>query len=272
VKPHGQLLTEDSNQLFLKLAYPSGEDRSYVDYYFEIHQPHGTLPFYINGLPSSNSLLSFNLNNQKWESFNAGAEKQIVHSGAQFLGHTSVLHTGIYPAGMHVFFVKLKPGIASLLFQEEARGFENEQVDLGYLWKHNFLDEQIKECAGFEQRIGIFKNVLMIRNIPSVQMEKIGRLNRMISSFSSLQLKDEKGINPICKANWITYPSARRDFIKYIGHPPKYCQKIARFKNALKEYKRAGFHFYYEDFGYTDFSHFAKESKQLTGLTPSSLL
>jgi hypothetical protein len=268
----GQLLTENSEQDFLSLTYPAGADKKFVEYYFEIRQQPGSGDFHIHGLPSPNALITFNLNDRCWRSVNENTGKNISLQGAQVLGQTSVLHTGIYPAGMHAFFVKLKPGMASLLFRENAPVFENQQIDLEDLWKGTDPEERIAACKTFKDRVAAFQEILLERIVHGHTFGKVEKLNNMMGAFSSLRLKEEKNIETICKTHWITYSSARRDFHRYIGYTPKYCQKVLRLKEALKEYKKSGFGFCYEDFGYTDFSHFAKDSKQLTGSTPSLLL
>lgn len=268
----GQLLTEDTKERFFKIAYPDTPFQEYVDYYFEISASTDAADFYINGLPSSNTLMAFNLNQQCWYSLRDGSRTSIVFNDAHLLGHTSVLHTGVYTSGMHTFFVKLRPGITALLFREQAASFVNANTDLAYLWKKDLPVEQLKEAGSFRERIQLFQNGLLKILVHDHHLLKVQRLHQMIKDFHTLQLKGEKEIEKICKANWVTYSSARRDFLKYIGFTPKYCQRISRLKSALVAYKKHGYHFYYEDFGYTDFSHFAKDARQLTGHAISLLV
>ncbi|MCF6401294.1 helix-turn-helix domain-containing protein [Chitinophaga filiformis] len=268
----GQLLTEDAKDHFFKIAYPAAPFEEYVDYYFEISTHPHAADFYINGLPSSNTLIAFNLNEQSWYSLKDGSETPAVFSHAHLLGHTSVLHTGIYTRGMHTFFVKLRPGIATLLFREEATSFVNTHADLSCLWKKELPLEQLMEAGSFRERILLFQQVLLKRLVNDRHYLKLQRLHQLMKSFHFLQLKGEKEIEKICQANWISYASARRDFLRYIGFTPKYCQRISRLKQALIAYKKHGYHFYCEDFGYTDFSHFAKDSRQITGRPPSLLV
>ncbi|SDF03368.1 DUF6597 domain-containing transcriptional factor [Chitinophaga filiformis] len=268
----GQLLTEDAKEHFFKIAYPYAPFQEYVDYYFEISTSTDAADFYINGLPSSNTLIAFNLNKQSWCSLRDGGDTPTIFSHAHLLGHTSILHTGIYAGGMHTFFVKLKPGIAALLFREEAASFVNTHIDLSCLWKKELSLEQLVEAGSFRERITLFQHVLLKQFVNDRHHIKVQRLHQMMKAFHSLQLKGEKEIEKICQASWVSYASARRDFLKYIGFTPKYCQRISRLKRALKEYKKQGYHFYYEDFGYTDFSHFAKDSRQITGRPPSLLI
>lgn len=268
----GQLLTEDAKESFFKIAYPDAPFQEYVDYYFEIRTNTTAADFYINGLPSANTLIAFNLNQQAWYSLSNNCETPVVFADAHLLGHTSILHTGIYTGGMHTFFVKLKPGIAAQLFREQADSFMNTNIDFTCLWKKTMLVEQLKEVDSFRKRIQLFQQALLKQLINDKHLIKVQRLHQMMRTFPSLQLKGEKEIEKICKANWITYASARRDFLKYIGFTPKYCQRISRLKSALKVYKKQGYHFSYEDFGYTDFSHFAKDARLITGHAPSVLV
>lgn len=268
----GQLLAEDSGEGFLKISYPSALDCALVDYYFEIQQPGKCPDYHVNGLPSANTLIAFNLTSRPWHSVNEKTGKHIILSGSQVMGQSSVLHTGIYPAAMHTFFIKLKPGIASILFRENACNMENQQIELPLLWKGSTLDQQMQDCADFRERVCLVRSELLSRISKDYNYFKVQKLNQMHRTFSSLQLGDGKRIEQICQDHWVSYSSARRYFLEYVGFAPKYCQKITRLKNALKQYQKVGFRFYYEDFGYTDFSHFARDAKQLTARTPSSLI
>jgi AraC-like DNA-binding protein len=268
----GKLLAEDSGEGFLKISYPSALDAALVDYYFEIQQPNPCSDYRVNGLPSANTLIAFNLTSRPWHSANEKTGKLIILSGSQVMGQSSVLHTGVYPAAMHAFFVKLKPGIASILFHENACNMENQQIELPIFWSGSTLGEQMHECATFSERVCLVRSELLNRISRNYDYFKVQKLNEMHRTFSSLQLRGGKTIEHVCKDHWVSYSSARRYFLDYVGFAPKYCQKTTRLKNALKEYQKVGYQFYYEDFGYTDFSHFARDTKQLTGRTPSSLI
>ncbi|TWV96225.1 AraC family transcriptional regulator [Chitinophaga pinensis] len=268
----GQLLTEDAQQHFFKIAYPEGIFRTYVDYYFEIQLAPQATTFYINGLPSVNTLIAFNINCHPWTSVKDGTDTPIIHQQAALLGQISTLYTGAYCGGMHTFFVKLRSGISPLLFREAAGFFENTQAEFSYLWKDNQLEEQIQSACNFETRIQLFQHSLLQRIHDLPHLYKVERLHRIMRSFHTLQFKGEKEIETICKNNWISYSSARRDFLQYVGFTPKYSQQIIRFKNALKAYKKEGYQFYCEDYGYTDFSHFAKDARLITGRPPSALI
>jgi hypothetical protein len=268
----GQLLTEDAKESFFKITYPDAPFQEYVDYYFEIRTSAAAADFYINGLPSANTLMAFNLNQQAWYSLSDNSEVPAIFSDAHLLGHTSILHTGIYTGGMHTFFVKLSPGITAQLFREQADSFVNANIDLACLWKKALPVEQLKEASSFRERIQLFQHALLKQLVNDRHLIKVQRLHQMMRTFHTLQLKGEKEIEKICKANWVTYASARRDFLKYIGFTPKYCQRISRLKSALKAYKKQGYHFYYEDFGYTDFSHFARDTRLITGRAPAVLV
>ena len=56
-----------------------------------------------------------------------------------------------------------------------------------------------------------------------------------------------------------------------LGISPKQCFKALRFKTALKNYRANGSYDLYDELGYTDFSHFVKEAKNLANTTPSEL-
>ncbi|SHF82189.1 hypothetical protein SAMN05443144_113153 [Fodinibius roseus] len=60
-------------------------------------------------------------------------------------------------------------------------------------------------------------------------------------------------------------------FKEITGFSPKFCQKLDKFKQGLRQYKLHGYNFNHWEYGFTDFSHFAKVSKQLTTWPPSDL-
>lgn len=78
-------------------------------------------------------------------------------------------------------------------------------------------------------------------------------------------------ISHLCQEYHITYASLRRYFLEQVGVTPKYCQKVMRFKSALRAYRMAGYDFNHGDFGYADFSHFCKDARNLTGAAPAQL-
>ncbi|MCY1250411.1 hypothetical protein D9M72_640520 [compost metagenome] len=75
----------------------------------------------------------------------------------------------------------------------------------------------------------------------------------------------------ISKQVGVSSATLTRYFNEILGLSPKKCFKILRFKNGLKHYQSFGSNYIYDEIGYTDFSHFVKDSKNLTNRIPSVL-
>ena len=267
----GRILAEETRQDFLTIGYPSPLVRPYVSYYFEVRQAKDAAPFRVNGLPSANSLLMVNLGDASWTSRNEYSGGIVRHAGVQVLGQSSVLHSGLYDAGVQAFFVKLRPGVASVLFREEASSFTNQQADLSCFWRDHYLEERLREAPGFRERVQLIELLLFEKIGHDKHWERVLQLGKICRAFEGVQTRIAKEVGQVVASNWFGQSTARREFLRYVGFSPKYCQRAARFKNALKLYQQHGSRFLAEDYGYTDFSHFVREAKGLTGLGPAPL-
>lgn len=256
----------------LRIAYPSPALCSLIEYYFEIDLSHATAMLSMKGLPAVNTLLAFQLRPAKWTAINDANGEVLLLQRSRFLGHLTHSCSNQYAPGTLMFFIKLKPGGAAKLFRCPPSELENSQLPLPFLFKNTELEEQLANAAGFADRVQhcdqTFQQLLM--QLP-VTDHRFDVVEHCLRKFESLQLKDERGLQHLCDSLHVTYASLRRYFLSTLGVTPKFAQKTIRFKKALQEYRSRGYNFYYEDFGYTDFSHFAKEAKALTGSSPLEL-
>lgn len=251
----------------LGIAYPPPALCSLVEYYFEIDLTHATALQSMKGLPSLNTLLAFQLRPATWTSINdANGEVQQLQR-SQLLGHLTHSCSSIYAPGTLMFFIKLRPGCAPKLFHCPPGELENNQLPLPFLFKNPDLEEQLGTATNFADRVRLCNQTLQ----PPDKDYRFQLVEHCLRRFESLQLKDDKGLQHLCGSLHVTYPSLRRYFLSTVGVTPKFAQKTIRFKKALQEYRLRGYNFYYEDFGYTDFSHFAKDAKALTGSSPLAL-
>ena len=91
---------------------------------------------------------------------------------------------------------------------------------------------------------------------------------KAIDLISSFQIND---VYEIAKHLAVSQPTLNRYFKDTLGVSPKQCLKMLRFKVALKKYRSFGSTYLYEEFGYTDFSHFVKDAKRYGNRAPSLL-
>jgi AraC-like DNA-binding protein len=256
----------------IRIAYPAPALRAVIEYYFELDLLHSPSIKSIKGLPALNTLLAFQLRASDWTSINDanGCVQQL--KGSQFLGHLTHSYSSIYASGTQIFFIKLKPGSAVRLFRCSPTDLENNQLPLSFLFNYPNFEEQLITAGSFITRVQYCNQVLLKKTIqlpdPGYKFKVV---EHSIRKFESLQLKGEKGLEHLCHTLHVTYASMRRYFLATLGVTPKFTQRTIRFKKALQAYRQHGYKFYYEDFGYTDFSHFAKEARAFTGKSPLEL-
>ncbi len=257
----------------LRIAYPSALLRHIIEYYFEICTANTPQAIhYLKGIPAVNTLLCFQLNATPWTSFTEKNNASLHIQTSQLLGHITRTFNSAYAPGTHLFFVKLKPGVSSWLFRCEAAELENEQAELAYLLQIPSLEDQLRDVASFSERVQLFERMyLQYCPLQPRDTYRFGIVQYCIQKYESLQLKDEKGLLYLCKQLHVTYASLRRYFLATVGVTPGYAQKTIRFKKALHKYRYSGYNFHYEDFGYTDFPHFVKDARALTGCSPLEL-
>lgn len=267
-----KLVAEENQHDFFRIAYPSALLHPYITYYFEIRLKTDQPVFSIAGLPSVNNLIGFPLNNRRWHSVQLGTGKVVTPDEPLLFGHTSTLYAGHYSPGMHWFFIKLQPGIASWVFRENARHWENQQVPLQLLRPVSFSPDQLSALPDFDARIAYSESVLKHWLYKEPVPDAVMRVNQIMGNFLRQPCPQNKFIYEICAKHWTSYASARRYFREFTGFSPKFSQRLIRFKQALKTYQVRGYQFNWDEFGYTDFPHFSKECRGLTGLAPRSLI
>ncbi|MBC9909319.1 DUF6597 domain-containing transcriptional factor [Chitinophaga varians] len=256
----------------LRIAYPPPALSTLIEYYFELDLSHATAMQSMKGLPSLNTLLAFQLRPAAWTSINDANGQALQLQRSRFLGHLTHSFSSSYAPGTLMFFIKLRPGYASKLFRCPPSELENNQLPLPFLFKDFDLEERLGAATNFADRVRLCNQAWLPMQIqPADNDYRFQIVEHCLRKFESLQLKDEKGLQHLCGSLHVTYASLRRYFLSAVGVTPKFAQKTVRFKKALQEYRLRGYNFYYEDFGYTDFSHFAKEAKALTGSSPLAL-
>lgn len=264
-----KVVFENERTSFLRVGYPREAFASLIEYYFEVDSSMAPDPVYITGLPSANTLIAIHYQLPYWITNNQ-SEKYTLHQPAiQLLGHTTQSFAGIYFPGSKTFYIKLKPGAFTVIFPFTSLEIQNNQVDVQSLFRGFSIDE-FQELASFEARMNYIEQQLNIYHRTSVryQQQFVAQFTR---AFHDARFIASGNIQDLCKAHHVTYASVRRYFLQQVGVSPKYCQKIIRFKAALRAYRTDGYQFNSHDFGYTDFSHFCKDARSLTGKAPAAL-
>jgi AraC-like DNA-binding protein len=255
---------------YLKTANPTKALSSYINFYYEIYFSNQGEEVWHTSLPSLNTLICINLDGAGWSYLDDFNDEQIVTSST-FVGHTLETRKFRHPRGMHNFFVNLKPGLAGLLLSPRQRELEDTLIDLNYLFKDLFLEEQLCEASNFHERIKLFEKLLLPELCKLEANYKYHTVQDGLELLLQQQSLDTTNLEDISRELAVSYSTLYRYFKDITDYSPKFCQKLDKFKKGLEQYKKHGYNFNHWEYGFTDFSHFVKVSKQLTNRTPSDL-
>lgn len=250
-----KVVFENETTSFLRIAWPQPALAGLIAYYFEVDAGASTDPVTITGLPAVNTLIEIDL----------VSEKDI-----RLMGHLTQCVTGSYAPGSKRFYAKLQPGAFTRLFSFPAQEIQNAQIAINTVF-HGFSLAQFAALSSFRSRIDHFEDHLIKQFNPFTHDYRRQYVNLFINIFANAQYCKPERIQALCNKHHLTYASLRRYFMEQVGVSPKYCQKVIRFKSALQAYRTFGYDFNYTDLGYTDFSHFCKDARSLTGRAPLEL-
>ncbi|WP_129713990.1 helix-turn-helix domain-containing protein [Pedobacter sp. SYP-B3415] len=252
----------------VRLAGPDPDLSDLVEYYISIEvPPDAAHPFCLIGLPSLHNLCAIPLTTYDKSVYDHENEQTVIFRDPMFLG---ILRTAVscsYPPGSREFSVKFKPGIMPLLFDIAAGELLGNNLFAEAYLADNLV-QRLKEAETVEQQVIIADNWL--RKLAS----QIIKNHKMSTVTQALMVA---GRQPDCRISGIaasvsTSPvTLTRYFKDMLGMSPAQCFRLMRFRTALEAYRAAGSKQLFDQFGYTDFSHFAKEARKLTKRAPGRL-
>ena len=161
-----------------------------------------------------------------------------------------------YPWGAHHFF------------NEPIRNFLDGTIDIKHLWPKDAkrILNEVKNAENSD-KAKVVQNFLLGRlqkhKKPSEAIDEAIRLIR--------KSKGSYSIDAICEKLNMGYKQLERHFLKTIGTTPKVFSRTTRFLNLchhLKEYEGLTMTQLALKMGYYDQSHFNKDFKAFSGLTP----
>ncbi len=262
----GKVIFEDEEKVEIK--YPCFELRDVVEYYFEIYTPNNSIsPFSLVALPNANIIASVYLSD-KSQTFKVRREYGISDtSGDKVSGSLTEAITVIHAPGTHEFSVKFKPGILYSCLSEDVSTLVDSNLPLQKYLNQQVIDE-LKLKSSFDERVQFVENWLL-GNMKIFSSDF--KLNIVIKAIYYINNNRNYKLNAVSKEVGVSKPTLNRYFKEVLGISPKQCFKALRFKTALKNYRTKGSYDLYDELGYTDFSHFVKEAKNLANKTPSEL-
>jgi len=262
----GKVIFEDEGKVEIK--YPCFELKDIVEYYFEIYTPDNSInPFSFIALPNANISTSIYLSD-KSQTFKVHQKYGISDTtGDKISGSLTEAITVVHAPGTHEFSIKFKPGVLYSSLSEDILSLVNNHMSLQKFLKQEVINE-LKSKKTFNDRVQ-FVEYLLLDNLEAFSSDF--KLNIVTKAIYYINNNRDYKLNAVSKEVGVSNSTLNRYFKEVLGMSPKQCFKALRFKTALKNYRTKGSYDLYDELGYTDFSHFVKESKNLANKTPSEL-
>jgi AraC-like DNA-binding protein len=264
----GRVVFEQARPAYLQLYCPSADLADVVEYYFELDLTTHLRPFSIVALPSLNTLITVPLTATAKKYYSHFNQTEQELNGPKILGSISHALTCTYASGAKEFAVKFKPGFLQQLLQLDVDQLMNSHLSLADHLPAGLIASIANAKDGAER-------IILMEAYLNTKMEVV-HLNKKLKLVQQAiaimtNTNDVMPIAAICKQIAVSSATLTRYFNEVLGLSPKQCFKILRFKNGLQHYQTYGSNYIYDEIGYTDFSHFVKDAKNLTNKVPSDL-
>jgi AraC-like DNA-binding protein len=170
-----------------------------------------------------------------------------------------------------MFGVRFFPYAAGSFFQENIEEFNNKVVDYSAVeGTATQLHQRLLDTPDLNERVSLVEEYLWSRlSLPEKRKSKITLVYSIMQELRQEDFFDN--IENVAARYGITSRYLQKIFLQYTGLTPKLYSKIHRFQNSLdliiKNNTLLTDIAY--DCGYSDQSHFIREFKSFTGLTPS---
>lgn len=220
--------------------------------------------------PSGHMEVIFNLGQGIWES----AVNDVFHKTPTIeLWGQITRPLPVRSHGKHQMLgIKFYAHSAGCFFKEQIWEFNDQVADARDLLGNaiNTLHAQLMEMKPLNKRIELIENYLLYRltaaerNINRIAM--VGQIVQELQQDTTVE-----NIKSIASKYEITPRYLQKLFLQYTGVTPKFYHKINRFQLSLKliTKKQESLTSIAYDCGYFDQSHFIREFKSFTGVTPS---
>ncbi|MDR0228562.1 MAG: helix-turn-helix domain-containing protein [Flavobacteriaceae bacterium] len=236
--------------------------RAYVQYFWILENANdkGVKSFKIlpDGIPA---LIFQDTSNYFVDSSNLVVPKLYLYG--QFSKHTDQNVEGAF----RIIGVYLKPAALKALFHIDASEFSNQNIALEDIVSQTIL-EQLVNAPIIEDKIAIISNFLLER-------VRVVKYNNQRAQFASELLQTGKTLKEVQYELAMSERSLERLTKQYIGMSPKMFSRIMRFQYSLELLRSheniSSTALTYEN-TYFDQSHYIKEFKEFTGVSPKQFL
>jgi AraC-like DNA-binding protein len=248
---------------------PGERLRQYIKCYY-IYESASPAAFEDTVFPSGCMEVIFNLGTGKWQTATCGdfVTTPPIEFWGQIIRPLSVRSTG----SNTMLGIRFFPYAAACFVKENIEQFNNQVVDFGDLWGSAVreLHERLLETAAWDRRIALVEDFLLSRiKFAERRSGKVAMMSDIMRDMKRRDFLDN--IESVATRYGITSRYLQKLFLQYTGLTPKLYTKINRFQNSLRLVcrKEASLTAIAYNCGYFDQSHFIREFKSFTGLTPS---
>lgn len=203
------------------------------------------------------------------------ADKIVAHQPQSIISGLSHSFSEVSTFGRAgVVFVAFHPVGACCFFRFPLSDIENQSIDMKDIFNKEIreTEEKLYLACSFEQRAGIIDRFLL---------EKLGEVKRhdyLLLQESVRLIKQNRGrvdTALLSKELFTTPKNLERKFAALLGKTPKQYIKLIRFQATVEDIslrKGQSLTDYAYRNGYADQSHFIRDFKTFTGLTPGQFI
>jgi len=250
---------------------PSHPLQPYIKYYYVFRSGSDTV-FEDTVFPCGDMEMIFNLGEGVWES---EVDRQFLKTPQIELWGQITQPLQVRSSGRHIMFgIRFRTHSGGLFLNDAPGQYNNIVADAADILGQpvRLLHTQLLE-ANEPTRIELVEKFLLQRLVAN--QKKSYQVDRVAGILSTIyDIPDENNINEIASTHNMTGRNLSKLLNRYTGLSPKLVGKINRFQQSLRLIARknqslTGIAY---DCGYFDQSHFIRDFKSFTGITPSAYL
>lgn len=264
----GHSETDNSIMKYQEIV-PGNRLRQYVKCYY-IYESSSDAAFDDTVFPSGCLEIIFNLGSGQWQT--GTADGFVTNPPIELWGQI-LRPLPIRSVGRNTMLgIRFFPHAAAYFLNDKVDLFNNQVADFTDLSGNDVkgLHNQLLETAAWQQRIDLIEKFLLQK---LARTESKLQKGVVISGVMHDMMQHDffDNIENLASRYGITSRYLQKLFLQYTGLTPKLYSKINRFQNSLKlmSKKDSSLTSIAYDLGYADQSHFIREFKSFTGLTPS---
>lgn len=244
----------------------------YIRHYY-IFESDSAIEFEDTVFPSGNMEVIFNLGAGTWES---SVDNQFRQTPPIELWGQITKPLAIRSRGKHTMLgIRFLTHAAACFFEDEISLFNDQVADLSAIIGNpvKVLHAQLLETTALNSRISLIESFLLKRL--ALNEKKSSKIDKVAHILTSIKKDpEENNIGHIASTHGITTRYLHKLIHQHTGLSPKSFNKISRFQHSLRLITKneQPFTSIAYDCGYFDQSHFIRDFKSFTGVTPSAYL